>query len=297
VNHIAGVAEATPARLKPAAPHRYNQGMENPLIVIAGSPGWAAPAEALLDGLGCRVKRYGEKSGYVARLADDHAALVLVDGAEADWRAWVTTSKASQATRRIPVVLVSADPALSEAALIAGADRVIAPTDLAARLPEAIAGLARVQPDDDRARLAEQCAQPLPPQARRAVELFNAGEYYRQHDLFEALWMAEQGPVRDLYRAILQVGIAYYQVTRGNRRGALKMLLRAVQWLNLLPDTCQGVDVARLRADAARVRAALEALPDGDDLRGFDRSLLGGVRLVGESEGAPLPGSDAGGAS
>ncbi len=271
--------------------------MENPLVVIAGAPGWAAPAEALLDGLGCRVKRYGGKSGYVARLADDHAALVLVDGAEADWRAWVTTPKASQATRRIPVVLVSADPALGEAALIAGADRVIAPVDLAAQLPEMVAGLARVQAEDDRAQLAAQCAQPLPAQARRAVELFNAGEYYRQHDLFEALWMAEQGPVRDLYRAILQVGIAYYQVTRGNRRGALKMLLRAVQWLNVLPDACQGVDVGRLRADAARVRAALEALPDGDDLRGFDRSLLARVRLLGGSEAALPRGSDAESAS
>ena len=86
--------------------------------------------------------------------------------------------------------------------------------------------------------------------------------------------------MRDLYRAILQVGVAYYQVTRGNRRGALKMLLRAVQWLNVLPAICQGVDVARLRDDAARVRVALEALPPDADLSQFDRSLLGSVHLV-----------------
>jgi len=55
--------------------------------------------------------------------------------------------------------------------------------------------------------------------------------------------MATSGPVRELYRAILQVGIAYYQIERGNHRGALKMLLRSVQWLAMLPDRCQGIDV------------------------------------------------------
>ncbi len=42
--------------------------------------------------------------------------------------------------------------------------------------------------------------------------------------------MAESGPVRDLYRAILQVGVAYYHITRGNHAGGLRMLRRCVQW-------------------------------------------------------------------
>ena len=78
---------------------------------------------------------------------------------------------------------------------------------------------------------------------------------------------------RDLYRAILQVGVAYYQIERGNFRGALKMLQRSVQWLHLLPDQCQGIDVAQLRRDSYRVRAELQRLgPDG--LAEFDRGLL-----------------------
>jgi predicted metal-dependent hydrolase len=95
-----------------------------------------------------------------------------------------------------------------------------------------------------------QCDEPLPPRGVEGVAKFNAGEYYRQHDLFEAQWVETQGPVRDLYRAILQVGVAYYQIERGNYRGALKMLLRSVQWLAILPDVCQGVDVQQLRADS-----------------------------------------------
>jgi hypothetical protein len=85
--------------------------------------------------------------------------------------------------------------------------------------------------------------------------------------------------VRDLYRAILQVGVAYYQITRGNPRGALKMLLRSVQWIAILPDVCQGVDVKRLRDDSYGVRAALESM-DPDDIAAFDPRLLKPVQMV-----------------
>lgn len=94
--------------------------------------------------------------------------------------------------------------------------------------------------------------------------------------------MHTTGPVRDLYRAVLQVGIAYYQIERGNYRGALKMLLRSVQWFALLPDVCQGIDIRQLREDSYAVRAALEKL-DPADIATFDKSLLKPVRLVGKA--------------
>ena len=91
--------------------------------------------------------------------------------------------------------------------------------------------------------------------------------------------MEEERPIRDLYRAVLQVGIAYYQVTLGNHRGAHKMLLRSLQWLALLPDVCQGIDIASLRADAARVRTELERVGE-DGMGNFDYSLLKPVKMV-----------------
>jgi hypothetical protein len=204
--------------------------------------------------------------------------MILVDGDRADdWRFWVITPKTSPATRRIPVLLISADAGVRGDALAAGADVALSPDDLSASLPRHLARLARVQDPADKAQLAAQCQEPLPPLARQGVEKFNAGEYYAQHDLFEEQWVAEEGPVRDLYRAILQVGVAYFQITRGNYRGALKMLLRSLQWLLLLPDECQGVDVRQLCEDAARVREALESMITDDDH--FDLSLLKSIRL------------------
>ncbi len=38
-----------------------------------------------------------------------------------------------------------------------------------------------------------------------------------------------------------------------------ELLLRSAQWLRELPDECQGLDVARLRADVQTLRAELVA--------------------------------------
>jgi predicted metal-dependent hydrolase len=258
-----------------------NPDTNRPAVVIAGASDWADRATARLHELSYTPIRYTERTNYVARLADNGAALILVDGVDDDWRFWTVTPKTSPATRRIPIILVTDDDRMQQAALTAGANLVLSSAELAVQLPDLLETLARVPDPALVARMDEQCGQPLPPDGLEAVRRFNTGEYYKQHDLFEALWMQETGPVRDLYRAVLQVGIAYYQITRGNGRGAHKMLLRSVQWLALLPDACQGIDIASLRADSARVRAELERL-GMENIAGFDLSLLKPVRLVSD---------------
>jgi predicted metal-dependent hydrolase len=248
------------------------------VVALAGAA-WGSETEQLIRDHAAELIRCTERAGYVARLVDAQAALVLVNGVDADWRFWVTTPKVSPATRRIPVVLLTADAIQRDAALRAGANLVVAPHELAETLPTLLNELARVVDPAQQAELERQCSQPLPPEALEAVRKFNAGEFYKQHDLFEALWMHETGPIRELYRGVLQVGIAYFQITRGNGRGALKMLLRSIQWLALLPDVCQSINVAQLRADAAQVRAELERVGE-DGLDHFDLTLLKPVQLV-----------------
>ena len=224
-------------------------------VVVAGEPAWLVALEAhTLPGL--RVCALGERRGFVPRLTDLGPALLLADAGDESARRWISAARANNATRRIPLLAV-ADEAQQAAALRAGADAVVTAAELLAAPAHILRQQAR-SPDPARLqRLGCECAAPLPPLAREGVALFNAGEYYAQHDAFEALWVETEGPVRELYRAILQVGVALYQAERGNRRGALKLLLRSAQWLRDLPDECQGVDVARLRADVRRLRAAL----------------------------------------
>ena len=142
-------------------------------IIIAGSPAWAAEISALLRENDADPRQYVERSGYVTRLADDRAALILVDGTDDQWRFWTTTPKTSPATRRVPVVLITDDADQRDAALRSGANVVVAPDELIDELPLLLTELARIPAPETLAELDRQCDQPLPPEALEAVNKFN----------------------------------------------------------------------------------------------------------------------------
>ena len=215
--------------------------------------------------------------GFINTLIDRQAAMVFIDAVTHEWSALVLGCKNSAATRRIPLCLVSDSAEQRAKAIDCGAEVAISWRELDSQFNSLIAELARQPSPESLKQLECECGQPLPPLAVDGLAQFNAGEFYRQHDLFEELWMESVGPVRDLYRAILQIGVAYYQLERGNYRGALKMLQRSVQWIYHLPPTCQGIDVARLRRDSYHLRAELERLGPAR-LQELDASLLKPVR-------------------
>lgn len=101
------------------------------------------------------------------------------------------------------------------------------------------------------------CRGRLHPHAVEGLRLFNAGEYFEAHEALELTWRGETGPIRDLYRGILQVGVAYYHILKGNYLGARKMFRRCHPWLAPFPATCRGINVEKLRQDARAVEAQL----------------------------------------
>ena len=117
------------------------------------------------------------------------------------------------------------------------------------------------------------CQGSLHPEAIHGMELFNLGRYFEAHEALEAAWRAESGPVRDLYRGILQVGVVYQYITQNNYPGALKVYQRCRKWLLPWPDICRGVQVGRLRQDLENVMTALQKLGPQHILE-FDQSLL-----------------------
>jgi hypothetical protein len=143
-------------------------------------------------------------------------------------------------------------------------------------MPDLLQKHARL-PDDNAMVIA--CRQPLADLARRGIEMFNDGHYYKCHDDLEEAWMEDESPVRNLYRGILQVGIALYQVERGNYRGAVKMLLRVRQWLNSLPDVCRGVNVAKLRQNTAVIHRRVTDLGP-ERLDEFDWEMVEEVEIL-----------------
>ena len=117
------------------------------------------------------------------------------------------------------------------------------------------------------------CQGTLHPKAIQGLELFNLGRYFEAHEALEAAWRAESGPVRDLYRGILQVGVAYLHIKNHNFPGALKVCQRCRKWLLPWPETCRGVEVGRLRRDLETVMTSLQKLGPQQILE-FEPALL-----------------------
>lgn len=204
---------------------------------------------------------FGRLGALLDKLTRWQPALLIFDlsNESIPWRQWLPRIKSSPATKRIPVLCYGAhvDAATLREARRMGADLVVPRSRFASALPELIERQASLP---DRAALLASCQEPLPDLVLAGLEKMNRGQYYPAHDDLEAAWVADDSPARDLYRGILQITVAYYQLQRGNYNGAAKMFLRARQWLDPLPDECQGVNVAQLREDAEAVYQAMVEL-------------------------------------
>ncbi len=220
----------------------------------------------------------GADAVFIRQVRELHPALIIFDLASGQlpWERWIQTLKTSAATRRIPILAFGphVETGALERAKRAGSDHVVTRGRLQASLPELIQRHARPQ---DLAGLRAACKGRPSALAQQGIELHNAGEYFEAHEALELAWMEAEEAEGYLYRALLQVTVAYLHIQRGNRPGAQKMLLRVRQWLDPLPEVCRGIDLQRIKTNLGKISAALES----EDLQTFDRSLFEPFQQVG----------------
>lgn len=128
---------------------------------------------------------------------------------------------------------------------------------------------------------SELCHLPPAPGFLQGIEEFNRGEFFECHETLEAMWVEETDPIRYLYQGILQVGVGFYHLRRGNHRGAVSLLRRGIRLLQPFRAGCLGVDVARFLRESEACHARLLDLGPGR-LREFDEGLIPKMWLLPE---------------
>jgi uncharacterized protein len=102
----------------------------------------------------------------------------------------------------------------------------------------------------------------LPQGLRQGVEEFNRAHFFEAHETLEDLWRGTSGPLRLFYQGLIQLAVALYHLSNGNRRGALNLLGKGLDKLAAYQPACQGIDVEALCCEARawldRVRQAGE---------------------------------------
>jgi len=192
---------------------------------------------------------------FVAAIDRMFPVLALLDvQTPSDWETAISQCKMKPHTRQTPIFAFGShvDVATLQRARKAGADHAWARSRMMEELVTVVQQ--HVHPP---IRHLNGCADPPSRATVAGLLAFNQGRFFDQHEYLELAWNEEERSVRELYQGILQVGVAFLQMERNNRRGALKMFRRGLPKLRGLADVCQGIHVAAFRNAAERIHREL----------------------------------------
>lgn len=106
----------------------------------------------------------------------------------------------------------------------------------------------------------------MDPLLARGVELFNRGEFFEAHEVWEEAWTPERDPRRLFLQSLIHVTVGAYHAMQGNPVGACRQLRKALRKIPPYLPAYEGVDTARLSEDTHRLLSAIES---GAPIPGF----------------------------
>ena len=98
------------------------------------------------------------------------------------------------------------------------------------------------------------------------IELFNRRRFFDCHEAWEKVWLEFSGDRKKFLQGLIQLAVALHHLQNGNRVGAGRLLVAAVEKLALDSPERALIDVDALLAAVAPVRSQLRA---GESLENF----------------------------
>jgi hypothetical protein len=98
----------------------------------------------------------------------------------------------------------------------------------------------------------------VPGNLRLGCDEFNSGLFYECHERFEEIWQQERGPVRDLYKGLIQIAAGFVHLSRLNFTGAERLLRTGRGYLSpYRGGGAMGFDVDQITSAAEAVHTRL----------------------------------------
>jgi len=94
---------------------------------------------------------------------------------------------------------------------------------------------------------------------QRGIRLFNAGEFYDAHEVWEDVWRESQGMEKRFLQGLIQAAVAFHHHSTGNVAGAGSLMERARKNLAGCPAEFGGIRLEALLESLERWRTALPA--------------------------------------
>jgi uncharacterized protein len=93
----------------------------------------------------------------------------------------------------------------------------------------------------------------------RGIALFNSGDYFQAHEVWEDWWRATTRPGKRTIQSMIQTAVAMHHASTGNWDGAKSVMQRALRNLDGAGEMFCGVDLKRLREDMRRAVGQFES--------------------------------------
>jgi|SRR5579862_5397975 len=74
------------------------------------------------------------------------------------------------------------------------------------------------------------------------IVLFNNGDYFEAHEVWELLWMECAAPEKKFYQGLIQAAVALCHFCNGNVRGARKLFHSSRDYMNRFGSPFMGLD-------------------------------------------------------
>ena len=78
---------------------------------------------------------------------------------------------------------------------------------------------------------------------------YGRAEFFEAHEHWEVVWLKLEEPEKSFLQALIQVSSAFHHLKRGNRRGAVSLLRKALRRLDVCPAHFGGIAVLPLRVE------------------------------------------------
>jgi hypothetical protein len=82
------------------------------------------------------------------------------------------------------------------------------------------------------------------PRYLAGILLFNRGDFFEAHEVWEDLWMETAGPDKRYYQSLIQAAVALCHFCNGNLRGATKLYHSSKAYMERYPSPHFGLDIA-----------------------------------------------------
>ncbi len=128
------------------------------------------------------------------------------------------------------------------------------------------------------------------PRYLAGILLFNRGDFFEAHEVWESLWMDTAAPEKKFYQGLIQAAVGLCHFANGNLRGAAKLYTSSRNYMESFGSPYLGMDTAGFWQQMERCFSALLANPDADrHVIQLDESLVPEIGLEPAPEAWPDP--------